>query len=178
MALNALLWGKKMSWYTKIRFSLVDPVSAQYKLPENLLAAIIMKESSWNDNVVRYEPHYAWVCDVKGFAKRLNASEATEQMLQMTSWGLCQVMGSVAREYNFQGWLTDLLKPEVNVKIGAQHLKAYLARYPAGITDAISAYNQGSPRKDPKGKYLNQDYVDTVLSYQADIAKTKKALGA
>lgn len=165
-----------MSWFAKIKFGLVDPVSSQYKLPENLLAAIIMKESSWNDNVVRYEPNYAWVCDVKGFARRVNASDQTEQALQMMSWGLCQIMGSVAREYNYQGWLTDLLKPELNVRYGAQHLKAYLARYPAGITDAISAYNQGTPRKDPKGKYLNQDYVDTVLNYKADIDKMKKAL--
>lgn len=160
-----------MSWTLKIRNDLLLPIEEQYKLPKNLLAAIIMKESSWNEYVVRYEPSYAWVCDVKGFAKKIGSSEATEQTLQMTSWGLCQIMGSVAREYNFQGWLTDLLKPEVNIRYGARHLKAYLTRHPAGIKDAISAYNQGSPRKDPKGRYLNQSYVDSVLVFKEELDK-------
>ena len=160
-----------MSWLLKVRQDLIDPIENQYRLPKNLLAAIIMKESSWNDNVVRYEPNYAWVVDIKGFARRLNASEVTEKALQMTSWGLCQIMGAVAREYNYQGWLTDLLKPEINIKYGARHLKAYLAKYPAGITDAISSYNQGSPRKDQKGKYINQDYVDSVLLFKAELDK-------
>lgn len=160
-----------MSWHLKIKQDLINENEELYKLPKNLLSAIIMKESSWNDNVVRYEPHYAWVCDVKGFAKRINASEATEQALQMTSWGLCQIMGAVAREYNYQGWLTDLLKPELNLKYGARHLKAYLTRHPAGITDAISSYNQGTPRKDPRGRYLNQAYVDSVLAFKAELDK-------
>lgn len=160
-----------MSWLLKVRQDLIDPIENQYRLPKNLLAAIIMKESSWNDNVVRYEPNYAWVVDIKGFARRLNASEVTEKALQMTSWGLCQIMGAVAREYNYQGWLTDLLKPEFNVRYGGMHLKAYLARHPAGITDAISSYNQGTPRKDPKGKYLNQGYVDSVLAFKAELDK-------
>ncbi len=159
-------------WLKKIKFDLIRPIEKTYNLPKNVLPAIIMKESSWQDNVVRYEPHYAWVCDVKGFAKWINASEQTEQMLQMTSWGYCQVMGAVAREYNFQGWLTDLLKPEINIKFGALHLKQYLTRYPAGINDAISSYNQGTPRKDPKGRYLNQKYVDSVLMYRAEIDKS------
>lgn len=159
-------------WLKKIRFDLIRPIEKNYNLPKNVLPAIIMKESSWNDNVVRYEPHYAWVCDVKGFAKRINSSEPTEQIMQMTSWGLCQVMGAVAREYNYQGWLTDLLKPELNIRYGALHLKQLLTRNPAGITDAISSYNQGSPRKDPKGKYLNQAYVDSVLAFKAEIDKS------
>ena len=165
-----------MSWLLKVKQSFLDPVENQYKLPKNLLAAIIMKESSWNDNVVRYEPHYAWVCDVKGFAKRINASQTTEQALQMTSWGLCQIMGAVAREYNYQGWLTDLLKPEINIRYGGLHLKNFLAKYPAGITDAISSYNQGSPRKDQKGQYLNQAYVDSVLSFKAELDKKDRPI--
>lgn len=160
-----------MSWHLKIKHDLVKQNEEFYKLPKNLLPAIIMKESSWNENVMRFEPHYSYLYDVKGFARRIGASEETEKVLQMSSFGLCQIMGAVAREYNYQGWLTDLLKPELNIKYGARHLKAYLAKYPAGITDAISSYNQGSPRKDQKGKYTNQDYVDSVLLFKAELDK-------
>lgn len=160
-----------MSWHLKIKHDFIKQNEEFYKLPKNLLPAIIMKESSWNENVMRFEPHYSYLYDVKGFARRIGASEDTEKMLQMSSFGLCQIMGAVAREYNFQGWLTDLLKPELNIKYGARHLKAYLAKYPAGITDAISSYNQGSPQKDQKGKYINQDYVDSVLMFKAELDK-------
>lgn len=160
-----------MSWHLKIKHDFIKQNEEFYKLPKNLLPAIIMKESSWNENVVRFEPHYSYLCDVKGFARRIGASEETEKVLQMSSFGFCQIMGAVAREYNYQGWLTDLLKPEINIKYGARHLKAYLAKYPAGITDAISSYNQGSPRKDQKGKYINQDYVDSVLLFKAELDK-------
>lgn len=158
-------------WVSRVKFDLIDSISTFYKLPKNLLTAIVMKESSWQPNAVRYEPNYAWVCDVKTFAKKNNSSEQTEQMLQMTSWGYCQVMGAVAREYGFQGWLTELVNPELNLKYGARHLKNYLTKHPGGINDAISAYNQGSPRKDPRGRYLNQAYVDSVLQFKAQIDK-------
>ena len=159
------------AWINQLPLKEIDEISEQMKLPKNLLAAIIQQESRGNPNAVRYEPYWQWFYEIKASARRLGSSDDTERALQACSWGLCQVMGSVCREAGFQNWLSELTDIKLNLKYGARHLKRFLAQYPAGINDAISAYNQGSAKKDDNGRYKNQAYVDAVLANKAQLDK-------
>jgi soluble lytic murein transglycosylase-like protein len=85
-------------------------------------------------------------------------------MLQKTSFGLMQVMGAVFREYGFEGWLSQIVtSPELQLEFGCKHLSKKIRRY--GKESGIAAYNAGSPRRKPDGKFVNQYYVDNVLRY-------------
>jgi soluble lytic murein transglycosylase-like protein len=129
-----------------------------------LIYAIIETESGWNPYAVRYEPNWQYLIKIPD--KMLNAlciTRDTEEQLQKFSWGLMQVMGSVARELNFTGLLTELVNPQVNVNLGIRHFKRFLDKYKK-LEDAIASYNAGSPRKKSDGKYVNQEYVDKVLA--------------
>jgi soluble lytic murein transglycosylase-like protein len=77
------------------------------------------------------------------------------------SWGLMQIMGSVARQYGFKGNLSSLTEPEINIEIGCKH---FVSKYSVEPKDMISAYNAGSPKKTPEGLYVNQGYVDKVCA--------------
>ena len=89
----------------------------------------------------------------------------TERQDQMTSWGLMQVMGAVARELGHTGPLSDLLDPPTGLFYGCLHLRRFRAKYDIW-PDVIAAYNAGSPRRvaGQIGPYVNQSYVDKVLA--------------
>jgi len=94
----------------------------------------------------------------------------TELLGQQTSWGLLQIMGAVARERGFKGWLTELCDPQVNLEWGCRHLRwmidhnnAYgLPDYRIKPEDLAAAWNGGS-RVVVDGKYANEDYVKRVV---------------
>jgi len=94
----------------------------------------------------------------------------TERILQRTSWGLMQIMGAVARERGFRGWLTELCDPQANLEWGCKHLRwmidhnnAYgLPDYRIKPEDLAAAWNAGKARF-VDGKYTNQSYVDRVV---------------
>jgi soluble lytic murein transglycosylase-like protein len=129
-----------------------------------LIYAIIETESGWNPYTVRYEPEWKYIVSIPdNLLKSLGITRITEEQLQKFSWGLMQVMGSVARELNFTGLLTELVNPQTNVNLGIRHFKKFLDKY-KNIEDAIASYNAGSPRKREDGMYVNQGYVDKVLA--------------
>jgi len=78
----------------------------------------------------------------------------TERILQRTSWGLMQIMGAVARERGFRGWLTELCDPAVNLEWGCRHLRwmvdhnnTYgLPDYRIKPEDLAAAWNGGKAR--------------------------------
>ena len=74
---------------------LVKTEAPAYGLPWEAVYAFVMTESSGNEYAMRHEPHYRWL-----FGQN---HSPTERIGQMTSWGLMQVMGAVAREYGFSG---------------------------------------------------------------------------
>jgi len=94
----------------------------------------------------------------------------TELLNQQTSWGLLQIMGAVARERGFRGWLTELCDPSINLEWGCRHLRwmmdhnnAYgLPDFGIKPEDLAAAWNAGT-RIVIDGKYKNQPYVDRVL---------------
>jgi len=134
------------------------------QLDHSLVAAIVLAESNGSPFAMRFEPEWKYGFKHEEFAKKLGSSVATEKITQATSWGLMQVMGTVAREYGFIGWLSELCEIKQGLKYGTMHLKAKIAKY--GLPGGISAYNAGSPAKTEKGLYVNQAYVDRIVEYQ------------
>lgn len=129
-----------------------------------LVRAICQVESGGISGRVRFEPEYRYLVSPSHWALNNGITVQTEIVMQKTSWGLMQLMGSNFRALGFAGqW------PEVGYLIGLQlnysctFLKGLLKRY--GRDEAIASYNAGSPRRDKSGKLVNQIYVDKVMKY-------------
>lgn len=134
----------------------ISALSYQHELPANLVRAVCQVESSMNPWAIRHEPGWKYY-----IGDQLNMS-LTERFAQSTSWGLMQVMGSVAREYGFAGWLPELCDPPVGLLYGCRHLKKFYDKY-QNYPDTIASYNAGSPRKLGENLYVNQKYISAVL---------------
>jgi len=132
----------------------IDPVFYQ---------AICTVESSLNPLAMRYEPAWNYLYFPREHASRLAITADTETQLQKFSYGLCQIMGSVAREHGFVDSLGMLIaKPELTLRYGAKHLAKFSWKYGGNESDIAAAYNAGSVRKTNGGLYVNQQYVDKV----------------
>lgn len=131
----------------------------RHGLDVNLVRAISIVESVGNPWRVRYEEKFQYLYRCELFARQLGISTATEETLQRISWGPMQIMGSVAREDGYTDHLTKLVDPAVAYEWSCLQLKQLLRRY--GETDAIAAWNAGSPRTRA-GAYVNQVYVNKV----------------
>ncbi len=162
------------SWYYKLPLILIREYAEKHGINKNLLAAMVMVESGGNPNAKRYEAGYKWPLSAemtKKYADRLGIDFETEYKEESTSWGLVQVMGTVAREHGFLNRLPMLCNPSIGLEYGCMHLGKMLKRWPLW-KDAVSAYNQGSPRKKDDGSndYKNQKYVDLVFKYCDEIS--------
>lgn len=143
---------------------IIELIAPTYNLDPVLIQAIIATESSFNVNAMRYEPLFKYLENPPAHASRLGTTIETESTLQRFSYGLSQVMGSVLREHGFLEPLPTALEPHINIQFGCRHFSSFVKKY-GSIEDAISSYNQGSPRKSPTGEYLNQKYVEKVLNF-------------
>ena len=146
---------------------LIDTHPDRGSVPIACVKAICFVESSFDEFAIRYEPGYKWLI---GTDETLTA---TERMGQMCSWGLMQVMGGVAREAGFQGSFPHLCDPFLGLRYGLKHLTKFYMKY-GYWQDALAAYNAGSPRKGPDGKYFNYSYVEKVMKYWAQFEKPKE----
>lgn len=126
------------------------------EIPIACAKAVCMAESSFDQYAYRYEQRYRWLV---GDQETLTP---TERAGQMSSWGLMQVMGGVAREDGFTGPFPLLCEPTVGLRYGLRHLRKFMQKY-GDWKDAIASYNAGRPKKLPDGNYDNQSYVDKVL---------------
>ena len=145
---------------------MITEKSRQADLPPEMILAIIDTESDGNPYAATYHANYSWI---NMQTKRCYAADChpnTESVLQRTAWGLMQIMGATARNIGFEGWLTELTIPVINIAIGMKYLAGLSERYleSHGIDGVIAAYNAGSPKKTADGKYRNQAYVDEVKS--------------
>ena len=142
--------------------ALIHYVAHENKIDPILFEAICRVESALDPMAMRYEPGYRYLYFPREHASRLRITDETETQLQKFSYGLCQVMGAVARENQFDGPLVELIsKPELALKYGAVHLRKFLWKYQTE-SEAIAAYNAGSARKTDGGMFYNQQYVDKV----------------
>ena len=69
--------------------------------------------------------------------------------MQRISYGLCQVMGAVAREHGLEGYLTRLCDPRVGLHYGARHLSWCLKVTGGDMRAALLKYNGGGNRDYP-----------------------------
>jgi len=144
------------------------PADAPFDLMLDLMCAIVPVESGRNSIVARHEPTFRWT--VRTPPGPAACTRETELVLQKTSWGLCQIMGATARALGFRRWLTELLDPDTNLLWGLKYLYRLGEKFGwDDPDDIISAYNQGSPRREEPGgeRYTNQDYVDRVHAEMA-----------
>jgi soluble lytic murein transglycosylase-like protein len=121
---------------------IISEMGSKYNIDPAWIKAHIKAESNWDVNASRYEAHKA-----------------------DASWGLMQLLLVTAREVmgNANLTTTDLINPRVNIEAGTKFLSQLWSRF-GNMRDAIAAYNAGSPRLTPQGKYVNQAYVDKVTS--------------
>jgi soluble lytic murein transglycosylase-like protein len=148
----------------------VQSEAVRIGVPPKLARAIALVESGGNPLAIRYEPAWSYFFQPELFASRNGITVATEKVLQASSFGVMQTMGSVTRELGFNGPLLELaVYPELAIKYGCLKLKSCLDRW-GGPSAAIAAYNAGTPRKRDLGPgagyaYANQPYVDAVMSH-------------
>ena len=161
----------------------VGAIVEQHDLPYGLVSAMIYVESGWRADVMRYEPGYRWLWDVKSnkpyrvsssFATSSRApddfkglwpeSDDTEWQLQRFSAGPLQIMGATARELGYVRPLSNLNSWADGVVYACRHLAKLKRRFHEkhGWTGVCAAYNAGIPRYRDDGKFVNQSYVDKV----------------
>lgn len=123
--------------------SLARKAAAAQSLDPALVCAIVEQESSWNPWAMRYEPAF--------FAKYVanlytnNKITASEAYARGFSWGLCQVMGQVAREMGFDGpFLSQLCEPETGLAVGCKLLRKKLDALDGDVTRGLLAWNGGA----------------------------------
>lgn len=127
-----------------------------------LLMAISKVESSLDPWAVRFEPNWKYPYKIDEFAKELGITRDTEKTLQSMSWGLMQIMGTVARELGFDRSLVELTNPTLNLTYAIKKIETLFERY-KDFENVISSYNQGYPKRKNDGSFVNQIYVDKVL---------------
>lgn len=141
----------------------VTTFARQFGIDPDLVRAIVEHESNGECFKPRYEPAWRHLYEPRTFSVLRGISMQTEVALQSMSWGPMQVMGSVARELGFRGDLPELCSLSKGLTYGCMKLRALLDRYTE--VQAISAYNQGSPRKSVGGLYMNSSgYVDPICA--------------
>lgn len=142
----------------------VDECAEKYNLDPCFISAIIQVESAGNVYAMRYEPRWTYFLDCEIYAKMNNITVKTEAILQACSWGLMQVMGSVARELGHQGSLIELSQARRSIDYGCKKLDQLNQKY-SNYSDVAAAYNAGSARPSKKNpeEYVNQTYVEKVL---------------
>lgn len=125
--------------------------ATKWKIPADLIRAVIWVESRGDPNAERYE-----------------------RKLDDTSWGLMQILLGTAKEMGFTKGAPELLKPEVNLHFGCKYLTKQLSRYGGDIPSAIAAYNAGGAYKR-RGVFVNQPHVNKVMSAYKSLQKYAEA---
>lgn len=131
-------------------------IALEHGLDPALVCAICHQESGWRPWAIRHEPGYRWLFRLAGRLPSHGTNEATERNQQMTSWGLMQVMGAVAREHGCEEpFLSALCDPVAGIEHGCRHL-AHLTRLygDQGTEAVISAYNAGHPSTRNREHYV------------------------
>ncbi|GFK93539.1 hypothetical protein NNJEOMEG_01373 [Fundidesulfovibrio magnetotacticus] len=145
----------------------IAETARKHGLPETLVEAVVNVESGGDTWAIRYEPRFfeRYLRDNPGVRAKAPCSLETERRAQATSWGLMQVMGATARAMGFDGpFLSALGDPDQGLEVGCACLARQRDRHLAahGWQGVAAAYNAGGVRREPDGRFANQDYVDKI----------------
>jgi soluble lytic murein transglycosylase-like protein len=159
-------------WLFLLPLNLIGEIADRHDIDRQLIAAIVMTESTGRPCAIKYEAPFIWLNDPDGHARALNISEKTEIQNQKHSWGLMQIMGGTARDMGFRDLMPKLCIPRVGLEFGTRYLKNRINRY--GIDDVerlYAAYNAGTPKPSdkPDKRFKNQDNVDKFMGYYRDL---------
>ena len=127
--------------------------SHEHGIDPAILAGLVCQESAGDPQAKRHEPRYRWLFgDDPGEQPRLPAGETMAQDLEEQRWsyGLCQVMGAVAREHGYSGHLEDLADPAINLDLGAKHLRAKIRQAHGDLRGGLLLYNGGGNKAYPE----------------------------
>lgn len=127
--------------------------AGKWKLPPDLIRAVIWVESRGDPKAKRYE-----------------------RKIDDSSFGVMQILLGTAVEMGFEGEAPELLDPAVNMHFGCKYLTKQLKRYGGHIPSAIAAYNAGGAYKR-KGRFVNQYHVDKVMAAYRSLQKYAEAAG-
>lgn len=179
--------------------NLIDTISRYcdgYRLPQDLVMAIAMVESSMSMSAMRFEPTYRWFWDCQNNKRfrRVDISEAmvgaapddfsvsagcgtldTEWMGQRTRWGPFQINGACLRERRYTGPFPIMCSdPDMAARFACAHISTLHERYFArhGWSGVVAAFDAGRPRKNNAGVYRNVEYLKRV----ADVNKAARFL--
>lgn len=134
-----------------------------FGLDSALIASVIHQESAGVAFAVRFEPlfyerkiRHLGRTQMAGFVPARIPTLDTERIMRSSSFGLMQILGETARSIlGYRGhYLTSLLDPELNVKLGCTLIKRLLARHSATgdgreqLRRALKEYNGGSDYPD------------------------------
>lgn len=140
----------------------IQKAAERYSIPTRVLAGLVAQESQGDTWAAKPEEKYRWTFGrlashvplLKKLLPRWR-TQAQDFYMQRISFGLCQVMGAVARELGFKGYLTMLCNPEIGARMGAAKLADCLKRSNGDLRAALLRYNGGG---DPA-------YPDKVLGW-------------
>lgn len=138
----------------------IDEAADKYSLDPELVAAIIVRESSCNPWATRFEPRFfeKYIAgkaakDLPGHVPAAFPTLPTERVHRATSWGLMQILGETARELGFSDdCLPALLSPRRNIDLGAKLLRKLIDRSrekAEPVREALLNYNGGADRSYP-----------------------------
>jgi soluble lytic murein transglycosylase-like protein len=168
--------------------ALAAEAAVELGIPVEIGAALVAVESGFDPDAWNPEPRYNYLWDVRKNApfRRLKPEELASKLPpqdfpappgvdpdaeywgQQASWGLGQLMGANARALGFKGkYLTGLAsRPDVALRLAFLHLSRIRDHFlkNTGWEGVMAAYNAGSPRRAPDGKWENQRYVDKIAA--------------
>lgn len=133
--------------------ALARQIAEKHGLNGALIAALIEQESSWDTNAMRYEPAFyeRYIVPLVE-SQQLSDGEAKGRA---TSFGLCQVLGQVAREHGFAGPFQQMCDdPAVGIDLGCAVFAAKLKAAAGDTFTALLHFNGGA----------NTGYPEMVLN--------------
>ena len=170
-------------WTANLNFSIIREKCQEYRIEPEFLAALVQTESGGNPFAVRaevkklmkengtvvYDSLWKYYYEPDKFAELLGCSKPTEWVGQAMSYGVAQVMGSVARELGFKGWFSELCSWDLGLEYGCKVIRKKMDKYGDSPDTLYAAYNGGSPRKNNAGMFVNQVHVDRFMAFYREI---------
>jgi hypothetical protein len=121
-------------------------------------------QTPWDDLITAMGGDASSIALVKGVIATESGWNPSAVNPADPSYGLMQILAGSRGPYP-SVLISDLMDPSTNITLGSTYLKNQISRF--GFPGGIAAYNSGTPRTLPGGQYVNQAYVDSVLSYQS-----------